>query len=154
MDNIDICIAGLGNVGSALVSLIEKNADYIKKKTNFNINILGISAKNKNKKRNFNIDTYTWVDEPSNLLSIAHKKPDILIELIGYEKDISYDLVKSALLNNINVVTGNKAMLAKHGEELFKIAETCNVVLLFELPLTPAIIILIILLSTSFLLIL
>ena len=132
MDNINICIAGLGNVGSALVSLIEKNADYIKTKTNFNINILGISAKNKNKKRNFNIDTYTWVDEPSNLLSIAHKKPDILIELIGYEKDISYDLVKSALLNNINVVTGNKAMLAKHGEELFKIAETCNVVLLFE----------------------
>ena len=132
MDNIDICIAGLGNVGSALVSLIEKNADYIKTKTNFNINILGISAKNKNKKRNFNINKYTWVDEPSNLLNIAHKKPDILIELIGYEKDISYDLVKSALLNNINVVTGNKAMLAKYGEELFKIAETCNVVLLFE----------------------
>ena len=54
MNNINICIAGLGNVGSALVNLIEKNADFIKTKTNFNINILGISAKNKDKKRNFN----------------------------------------------------------------------------------------------------
>ena len=36
------------------------------------------------------------------------------------KKSISYDLVKLALLNNINVVTGNKAMLAKHGQELFE----------------------------------
>ena len=133
MKNINICIAGLGNVGSALVHLIEKNADnLVKTKIKFNINILGISAKNKNKKRNFNIDNYTWVDDPNNLLKIDNKKPDILIELIGYEKDISYELVKSALLNNINVVTGNKAMLAKHGQELFKIAEEKNVLLLFE----------------------
>ena len=132
MKNIDICIAGLGNVGSALVSLIEENNEFIKKNKQFNINILGLSAKNKNKKRNFNINNYTWVGEPNNLLKIGDKKPDILIELIGYEKDISYDLVKLALLNNINVVTGNKAMLAKYGQELFKIAEMSNVVLLFE----------------------
>jgi homoserine dehydrogenase len=132
MNNINICIAGLGNVGSALVSLIEKNYDFNKEKSNFNINILGISAKNKNKKRNFNIEKYTWVDEPNSLLKIGNSKPDVLVELIGYEKSISYDLVKSALLNNINVVTGNKAMLANHGKELFKIAEINNVLLLFE----------------------
>ena len=132
MKKIDVCIAGLGNVGSSLVSLIENNADFIKQKSKININILGITAKNKDKKRKFNISNYTWVDKPNNLLKIGDKKPDILIELIGYEKGISYDLVKSALLNNINVVTGNKAMLAKHGQELFKIAEINNVVLLFE----------------------
>ena len=132
MNNINICIAGLGNVGSALVTLIEKNNDFIKVKANFYINILGISANNKNKKRSFNINNYTWVDEPNSLLKIGDIKPDILIELIGYEKGISYDLVKTALLNNINVVTGNKAMLAKHGQELFKIAEMNKVLLLFE----------------------
>ena len=132
MKNINICIAGLGNVGSALIRLIEVNDNFVKKKANFNINILGISARNKNKNRNFNINNYAWVDDPKNLLKINDNKPDILIELIGYEKDISYDLVKSALLNNINVVTGNKAMLAKHGQELFEIAEMKNVLLLFE----------------------
>ena len=51
---------------------------------------------------------------------------------MGYEKDISYDLIKSALRQKIHVVTGNKAMLAKHGYELFKIAEENKVLLAFE----------------------
>ena len=132
MSEIKICIAGLGNVGSALVELIEKNAELIKNKTDININIIGLSAKNKNKKRNFNIEKYNWVDEPIQLLNITNEKPNILIELIGYEKDISYELVKSALSQKINVVTGNKAMLAKFGNELFHLAEKNKVLLLFE----------------------
>ena len=132
MNNINICIAGLGNVGSALVHLIEKNAEFVKLKSELNINIIGISAKNKTKKRNFNIENYFWIDDPLQLLNIKDKKPDILIELIGYEKDVSYELVKSALNQKINVVTGNKAMLAMHGQELFNIAEKNKVSLLFE----------------------
>ena len=132
MKSINICIAGLGNVGSALVELIEKNSEFIKYKSELEINIMGLSARNKNKKRNFNIGKYFWVDDPMNLLNIKEEKPNVLIELIGYEKDISYELVKSALINKINVITGNKAMLAKHGNELFKIAEENKVLLLFE----------------------
>jgi len=131
MNNINICIAGLGNVGSALVHLIEKNAELVRLKSELNINIIGLSAKNITKKRNFNIEKYFWVDDPMNLLSIKDKKPNILIELIGYEKDVSYELVKSALNQKISVVTGNKAMLAMHGNELFNIAEKNKVLLLF-----------------------
>ena len=132
MNSINICIAGLGNVGSALVHLIEKNAELVRLKSDLNINIIGLSAKNITKKRNFNIEKYFWVDDPMNLLSIKDKKPNILIELIGYEKDVSYELVKSALNQKISVVTGNKAMLAIHGNELFKIADKNKVLLLFE----------------------
>ena len=132
MKNLNICIAGLGNVGSAVVSLIEKNSKYIKNKSNFAINIIGLSAKNKDKDRNFNVKDYKWIDNPIDLLNINDVKPDILIELIGYEKDISYELVKTALNQNIHVVTGNKAMLAMYGQELFKIAEDNQVSLLFE----------------------
>lgn len=132
MNNINICIAGLGNVGSSLVQLIEKNKEFVNYKSDLNINIIGLSAKNKNKNRNFNIKNYDWIDNPIELLNVKGKKPNIIIELIGYEKDISYQLVKSALKQNIHVVTGNKAMLAKHGKELFAIAEENNVLLLFE----------------------
>ena len=48
MKNINICIAGLGNVGSALVHLIEKNSEFFNYKSDLNINILSISGKNKN----------------------------------------------------------------------------------------------------------
>ncbi len=132
MNDINIVIAGLGNVGTALVKLIEKNLEYIKNKSKLNINIIGLSAKNKNKEREFNIDNYKWINDPINLLNIDGKQPNILVELIGYEKNISYDLVKTALEQKIHVVTGNKAMLAKYGGELFSIAEKNNVMLLFE----------------------
>ena len=132
MKNLNICIAGLGNVGSAVVSLIEKNSQYIKNKSNLTINIIGLSARNKDKDRNFNVRDYKWIENPMDLLNINDSKPDILIELIGYEKGLSYELVKTALNQKINVVTGNKAMLAMYGQELFRIADQNQVSLLFE----------------------
>ena len=132
MKNLNICIAGLGNVGSAVVGLIDKNSQYIKNKSNLTINIIGLSAKNRDKERNFNVRDYKWIENPIDLLNINDSKPDILIELIGYEKGVSYELVKTALSQKIHVVTGNKAMLAMYGQELFRIAEQNQVSLLFE----------------------
>ena len=132
MKKLNISIAGLGNVGSAVVNVIEDNYSYWENKSNLSLNIIGLSAKNINKKRSFNTKKYKWVETPIDLLNINNVKPDILIELIGNEKGISYDLVKSALNKKINVITGNKAMLALHGQELFKIAEKNEVSLLFE----------------------
>jgi len=132
MKKLKICIAGLGNVGSSVVNLIENNSSYVETKSHINLEIIGLSAKNINKQRSFDIKKYKWAEKPIDLLNINYEKPDILIELIGYEKDISYDLVKSALNQKIHVVTGNKAMLALHGQELFNIAEKNKVSLLFE----------------------
>ena len=132
MKKLKICIAGLGNVGSSVVNLIERNSSYVGTKSHLNLEIIGLSAKNKNKERSFDIKKYKWAETPIDLLNIDDAKPDILIELIGYEKGISYDLVKSALNQKIHVVTGNKAMLALHGNELFNIAEKNKVSLLFE----------------------
>ena len=132
MKKLKICIAGLGNVGSSVVNLIEENSSYVETKSHLNLEIIGLSAKNKNKERSFDIKKYKWVETPIDLLNINDAKPDILIELIGYEKGISYDLVKSALNQKIHVVTGNKAMLAMYGQELFNIAEKNKVSLLFE----------------------
>ena len=132
MKKLKICIAGLGNVGSSVVNLIEKNSSYVETKSHLNLEIIGLSAKNINKERIFDIKKYKWAEIPIDLLNINDAKPDILVELIGYEKGISYDLVKSALNQKIHVVTGNKAMLALHGQELFNIAEKNKVSLLFE----------------------
>ena len=130
MKTLNICIAGLGNVGSSVVSTIENNNNFINNKASFKFNILGISAKNKSKKRSFSISSYKWFDNPLDLLNF--KECNVLIELIGQEKGMSFDLVKKALQNKINVVTANKALLAKNGSELFEIAEKNKVFLLFE----------------------
>ncbi len=130
MKTLNICIAGLGNVGSALVESIEKNKIFFENKKSLKINILGISAKNKNKQRNINIDNYNWYDDPRELVHLDDC--DVFIELIGQEKGISYELIELALNNNKHVVTGNKALIANHGNELFKIAENNSLALSFE----------------------
>jgi len=130
MNELNISIAGLGNVGSHLISTIIENKKFVKLKTDIEFNIIGISAKNKNKKRIFDINLFQWFENPLDL--IKDNRCDILIELIGEENGVSYDLIKGALEKKIHVVTANKALLAKNGLELFKIAEKNNVLLLYE----------------------
>ena len=126
----NISIAGLGNVGSQVIKNIEEYRDYIIDKSQISFNIVGISAKNKSKKRIINIDNYKWFDNPENLITIPDM--NVFVELIGEEKGLSYQLVKKSLQNKINVITANKALLSNHGNELFHIADTNNVLLLFE----------------------
>ena len=130
MKKINICIAGLGNVGSNLIKSIESNNSYFQNKNSIQINIVGISAKSKSKKRIININKYKWFDDPIDMVNLENC--DVIVELIGQEKGISYDLINLALNNQKHVVTGNKALIANHGNDLFKLAEQKSLALLFE----------------------
>ena len=130
MKKINVCIAGLGTVGANVLLSLQKNNEYIASKSNLSFNILGVSAKNKFKKRICDITNLNWYEDPIELLNIT--ECDVLIELIGQEKELSFDLVKLALEKKIHVVTANKALLAVNGSELFSIAERNNVLLLYE----------------------
>ena len=130
MKTINISIAGIGNVGSYVIKNLSENNEFIFKKTKIKFDIIGISGKNYSKKRIFNLNNYKWYENPLDLIN--NTKTDILIELIGETDGISYKLIKEALLKKIHVVTANKALLAKHGNELFQLADQNNVLLLFE----------------------
>ena len=130
MNKLNICIAGIGNVGSELIKSIEENKSYYEKKSSFQFNIIGISAKNKNKNRNVDINNYRWFDDPIEMSKL--NDCNVIVELIGQEKGISYDLIESALNNKKHVVTGNKALIANYGKELFKLAEKNSLALSFE----------------------
>ena len=130
MKEIKISVVGLGTVGSNVIKSIENKSYEIIQKTNIKFNIVGIAAKNKDKKRIIDVSKYQWFDNPLDLL--GSNKCDVLIELIGEEKGLSYELIKKAITNNINVITANKALLAKHGNELFQLADANNVNILFE----------------------
>ena len=60
MNKIKICVAGLGNVGSNVIKLIEENNNFFSNKNEVILEIIGISAKSKNKKRIFNMQKYNW----------------------------------------------------------------------------------------------
>ena len=128
--NINIALVGLGQVGIFLYNELNSKKREIEVKTGKRINIVAISAKNKNKKRRFNIDKKIFYSNPLKIFK--EKKIDILFECIGLSDGISKKIVEYALKNKVNVITPNKALIAKHGDYLAKLAEMNKVNLEFE----------------------
>ncbi len=128
--NINIALVGLGQVGIFLYNELNSKKKEIEIKTGKRINIVALSAKNKNKKRRFSIDKKIFYSNPLKIFK--EKKIDILIECIGLSDGISKKIVEYALKNKVNVITPNKALIAKHGDHLAKLAEMNKVNLEFE----------------------
>ena len=131
LNNIrNIAIIGLGQIGLYLYNELKLKKKEIEIKTGKKIDIVAISAKNKTKKRRFKIDKKIFYSNPLNIFS--EKKVDILFECIGQSDGVSKKIVEKALKNKVNVITPNKALIAKHGDTLAKLAEKNNVNLEFE----------------------
>ena len=128
--NINIALVGLGQVGIFLYNELNSKKKEIEIKTGKRINIIAVSAKNKNKKRRFNIDKKIFYSNPLKIFK--EKQIDILFECIGLSDGISKKIVEYALKNKVNVITPNKALIAKHGDYLAKLAEMNKVNLEFE----------------------
>ena len=130
MRKLNIAIIGLGNIGSYLFTFLKKNKSILSKKNNCIPNVIYLSAKNKNRKRSFNFNKKLWLN---NYLDATKKKNvDLIVELIGGSDGAAKKLVFNALKNKKHVVTANKALIAKYGDQLAKIAEKNKVNLEFE----------------------
>ena len=130
LNNINIGIVGLGQIGSRLYKEIISKKRDIKLKTGKNINIIALSAKNINKKRNINFNKNIFYRNPLDVAN--NSKIDVVFELIGYPNGISKKVVETALKNKKHVITANKALIAKNGDYLSLLAEKNNVNLEFE----------------------
>ena len=129
-NNINIAVVGLGQVGSYLLNELNIKKKDIELKTGKKINIVAVSARNINKKRQFKIDKKIFFKDPLEIFD--KKKVDILFEAIGQSDGISKKIVETALKNKIHVITPNKALISKHGNDLAKLSEKNNVNLEFE----------------------
>ena len=130
MKKLNIAIVGLGNIGSYLFKYLKKNKKILAKKNNCIPNILYVSAKNKKRNRGFKINKKIWLN--NFLDATKNKNVDLIIELIGGAEGPAKKLVFNALKNKKHVVTANKALIAKYGDQLSKIAEKNKVNLEFE----------------------
>ena len=128
--NFNIAIVGLGQIGIFLYNELIIKKSEIEKKTGKKINLVAISAKNINKRRKYKINKKIFYKNPLDIFKSTDL--DILFECIGLADGISKKIVTTALKNKINVITPNKALIAKHGDYLSSLAEKNNVNLEFE----------------------
>ncbi len=127
---INIAVVGLGQVGNYLLNELNTKKKDIELKTSKRIRVVAVSARNINKKRKFKVDKKIFYKNPLEIFK--KNKIDVLFEAIGLSDGISKKVVETALKNKIHVITPNKALISKHGNELAKLAEKNNVNLEFE----------------------
>jgi len=130
MRKLNIAIIGLGNIGCYLFKYLNDNRRILAEKNNCLPIVTYISARNKNKKRNLKFKKKQWLN--NYLDSTKKNNVDLIIELIGGAEGPAKKLVFNALNNKKHVVTANKALMAKYGDQLSKIAEKNKVNLEFE----------------------
>ncbi len=120
MDKLKIGIIGLGTVGCG----VYKTLGHID-----NVEIVKIAVKNINKPRPVDVPASLLTDNPYEIVN--NPSIDVVVELIG-GLEPAYSYLESAIKNGKHIVTANKELLAKKGEELFNLAEKYNRVILYE----------------------
>ena len=124
-----IGVAGLGSVGAALVRLLQRRRADLLARTGRDIAVVAVSARSR-RDRGLALDGVAFHDDPVALA--ASGDIDLFVEVIGGADGAAYDSARAALSRGLPLVTANKAMLAAHGLELGRLAESRRAPLAFE----------------------
>jgi homoserine dehydrogenase len=126
---IKIGLVGFGTVGAGVAKIILEDADYIESRTGVRLELATVVDLDTTTKRPVELPDGMLTDDIDTLLK--DDSIDIGIELVGgttFAKDLQLNILNSGK----HVVTANKALLAKHGKELYAAAEKNDRCVAFE----------------------
>ena len=127
---LKIGIAGLGTVGGGLLTLLATHGAWLSEVAGRPIEVTGVAAKSQAEQVGPVASKAKWFADP---IALARDPSNsVFVELIGGAEGIARACVEAALNAGKHVVTANKALLAHHGYELAKLAESKGVALNFE----------------------
>jgi homoserine dehydrogenase len=122
-------VLGCGNVGAALVGLIESQGDTIEARTGLRLEVARVAVRNLSRERPVSLADGVLVNDAGAV--VDDPAIDLVVEVIGGIEP-ARELIVQAVKAGKPVVTANKELLANHGAELFESAEGASVDLLFE----------------------
>jgi homoserine dehydrogenase len=126
---INVGLLGIGTVGGGTFTVLQRNAEEIARRAGRPIRIVAVADKNVELAKKVTGGACRVTDDAFSVVS--DPEVDIVIELIG-GYGVAKELVLKAIANGKHVVTANKALLATHGNEIFKAAQDKGVMVAFE----------------------
>jgi len=129
MKPINVGLLGIGTVGGGTFTVLARNAEEITRRAGRPIRITVVADKNMEHAKAVTKGACRVTDDAFSVVS--DPEVDIVIELIG-GYGVAKELVLKAIANGKHVVTANKALLAMHGNEIFKAAQDKGVMVAFE----------------------
>ena len=131
---LSVGVLGAGTVGSQVIRLLTERADDLSARCGARLHVSGVLVRNLDAPRDVDIDQDVLTTNPADAID----GKDLVIELIGGIEP-ARTLVLRALNQGISVITGNKALLATHGPELYAAAAAANTDLYYEAAVAGAI---------------
>lgn len=123
---INLAVLGLGTVGTGVVNLLKDNVRELTRRSGYHLNITHVGT------RRHRDDIDPSIKQNDDLLAICQADDvDIVIEVIG-GTTVAKDVIIHAIKHKKHVVTANKALLAKHGNEIFALADEYGVQVRYE----------------------
>ena len=129
MKPINVGLLGIGTVGGGTFTVLQRNCDEITRRAGRPIRITVVADKNLELAKQVTGGACRLTDDAFSVVS--DPEVDIVVELIG-GYGVAKQLVMQAIENGKHVVTANKALLATHGNEIFKAAQDKGVMVGFE----------------------
>jgi homoserine dehydrogenase len=126
---IYVGLLGLGTVGGGTIEVLRRNREEISRRAGRDIVIKVAGARDLKKERGVSLEGIELAQRAGEI--VARPDIDIVVELIGGETD-ARELVLKAIEAGKHVVTANKALLARHGTEIFSAAHRKGVMVAFE----------------------
>jgi homoserine dehydrogenase len=128
-NEINIGLIGFGTIGAGVVEIFNKNQEILSKKCGKQVNLRKVADLDITTDRGVKIDPNLLTTDVNDVLE--DDDIDIVIELVGgYEPAKTFIL--KAMENGKHVVSANKALIAKHWEELMEVSNANNVRFSFE----------------------
>ena len=130
MKPINVGLLGLGTVGGGTLTVLRRNAQEITRRAGREIRVTMAAVRNLEKARSqYGAEGVTITTDSAAVVN--NPDIDIVVELIGGTEPAK-TLVMQAIQNGKHVVTANKALIAKHGNEIFAAAQAKGVMVAFE----------------------
>ncbi len=129
MESIGIGLAGFGTVGAGVFQALQRNGELLAQRLGVRFEVRRIALRNPAKNRPIaapqGLVTTQWQD------LVADPSIHIIIELMGGTEE-PLALFRTAIAAGKILITGNKALLAEHGAEIFRLAQSANIPIFYE----------------------
>ena len=129
MKPIRVGLLGIGTVGGGTFNVLRRNQEEIRRRAGRAIDVVMVADLDTERAKQLTGGSVEIVNDARRV--VTDPNIDIVVELIGGD-GIARELVMTAIANGKHVVTANKALLAKHGTEIFRAAEEQGVMVAFE----------------------
>ena len=129
MNPVKVGLMGLGTVGGGTATVLARNAEEIARRAGRGIVISHVAAKNLERVSELGMQGIRASEDANEVVN--DPEVEVVVELIG-GYDLARSLILKAIENGKHLVTANKALIAKHGNEIFKAASKKGVMVAFE----------------------